>query len=121
MTHSTANVSQDGAGHLVLRALHSGTDPRGGWTSGRIETQAATFGANAGEVVRMESSIQQPNVTTADGAGYSPAVWMLGSPLRTGTARPASAQADILQATNGRRPAGRPPRRGTTPAGRASD
>src|SRR5215467_2234074 len=33
MTSSTANVFQDGAGHLVLKALHSGTDPNSGWTS----------------------------------------------------------------------------------------
>ena len=45
MTNSTANVYEDGNGHLVLKALHSGTDPGSGWTSGRIETQAASFGA----------------------------------------------------------------------------
>ena len=39
MTNSTANVYQDGAGHLVLKALHTGTDPNSGWTSGRIETR----------------------------------------------------------------------------------
>ncbi|WP_433086784.1 discoidin domain-containing protein [Dactylosporangium sp. CA-052675] len=102
MTNSTANVFQDGNGHLVLRALHSGTDPRAGWTSGRIETQAATFGADAGDVVRMESSIQQPNVTTANGAGYWPAFWMLGSTLRTGTSWPTSGEIDILEDINGR-------------------
>ena len=79
MTNSTANVFQDGAGHLVLKALHSGTDPNSGWTSGRVETQAATFGAPAGGVVEMQASIQQPNLTTANGAGYWPAFWMLGS------------------------------------------
>src|SRR5215831_9001648 len=41
MTNSTANVFQDGAGHLVIRALHSGSNPSTGWTSGRIETQLA--------------------------------------------------------------------------------
>jgi len=102
MTNSTANVFQDGAGHLVLRALHSGTDPRAGWTSGRIETQAATFGAPPGGVVRMESSIQQPNVTTGNGAGYWPAFWMLGSPLRSGTPWPTSGEVDILEDINGR-------------------
>jgi hypothetical protein len=102
MTNSTANVFQDGAGHLVLRALHSGSDPASGWTSGRIETQAATFGAPAGGVVRMESSIQQPNVTTANGAGYWPAFWMLGAALRTGTPWPTSGEVDILEDINGR-------------------
>jgi hypothetical protein len=102
MTNSTANVFHDGNGHLVLRALHSGTEPRAGWTSGRIETQAATYGTEAGGVVRMESSIQQPNVTTANGAGYWPAFWMLGSTLRTGTTWPTSGEIDILEDINGR-------------------
>src|SRR4051812_24691728 len=102
MTNSTANVFQDGSGHLVLRALHSGSDPRSGWTSGRIETQAATFGAAPGGVVRMESRLQQPNVTTANGAGYWPAFWMLGSTLRTGTSWPTSGEVDILEDINGR-------------------
>ncbi|WP_328916147.1 MULTISPECIES: glycoside hydrolase family 16 protein [unclassified Streptomyces] len=102
MTNSTANVYQDGNGHLVLKALHSGTDPRSGWTSGRIETQSSSFGAPAGGVVRMESSIQQPNVTTANGAGYWPAFWMLGSTLRDGVTWPKSGEVDILEDINGR-------------------
>ncbi|MCO5974577.1 discoidin domain-containing protein [Actinoallomurus soli] len=102
MTNSTANVYQDGAGHLVLKALHSGSDPRAGWTSGRVETQAATFGAPPGGVVMMQASIQQPNVTTANGAGYWPAFWMLGSTLRTGTSWPTSGEVDILEDVNGR-------------------
>ena len=101
MTNSTANVYQDGAGHLVLKALHSGTDPNSGWTSGRLETPA-TFGAAAGGVVRMESVIQQPNLTTANGAGYWPAFWMLGSTLRSGLAWPASGEVDILEDVNSR-------------------
>ncbi|MHA6764079.1 discoidin domain-containing protein [Streptacidiphilus sp. PAMC 29251] len=102
MSNSTANVYQDGAGHLVLKALHSGSDPNSNWTSGRIETQAATFGAPPGGVVEMQSSIQQPNLTTANGAGYWPAFWMLGSTLRTGTAWPGSGEVDILEDINSR-------------------
>jgi beta-glucanase (GH16 family) len=102
MTNSTANVYQDGNGHLVLKALHSGTNPTSGWTSGRVETQAATFGAPPGGVVRMESMIQQPNVTTANGAGYWPAFWMLGAPLRSGVGWPTSGEIDILEDINGR-------------------
>jgi beta-glucanase (GH16 family) len=102
MTNSTANVFHDGNGHLVLRALHSGTSPTSGWTSGRIETQAATFGAPPGGVVRMESMLQQPNVTTTNGAGYWPAFWMLGAPLRTGTPWPTSGEIDIMEDINGR-------------------
>jgi beta-glucanase (GH16 family) len=102
MTNSTSNVYQDGNGHLVLKALHSGTDPNAGWTSGRIETQAATFGAPPGGVVMMQSSIQQPNLTTANGAGYWPAFWMLGSTLRSGVGWPTSGEVDILEDINSR-------------------
>jgi beta-glucanase (GH16 family) len=102
MTNSTANVYQDGAGHLVLKALHSGTDPNAGWTSGRVETQADGFGAQAGGVVMMQASIQQPNVSTANGAGYWPAFWMLGAPLRIGVPWPGSGEVDILEDINGR-------------------
>jgi beta-glucanase (GH16 family) len=102
MTNSTANVYQDGAGHLVLKALHSGSDPNTGWTSGRVETQAATFGAPAGGVVQMQASIQQPNLTTTNGAGYWPAFWMLGSTLRSGTPWPTSGEVDILEDINSR-------------------
>jgi beta-glucanase (GH16 family) len=102
MTSSTSNVYQDGAGNLVLRALHSGTSPTAGWTSGRVETNAATFGAPAGGVVEMQASIQQPSLTTANGAGYWPAFWMLGSTLRTGTPWPTSGEVDILEDINSR-------------------
>ncbi|WP_329347630.1 discoidin domain-containing protein [Streptomyces sp. NBC_01261] len=102
MTNSTANVYQDGNGHLVLKALHTGSDPVAGWTSGRVETQADGFGALPGGVVRMQSSIQQPNVSTANGLGYWPAFWMLGSPLRVGTVWPGSGEIDIMEDINGR-------------------
>jgi beta-glucanase (GH16 family) len=102
MTNSTANVFQDGAGHLVIRANHSGTNPATGWTSGRIETQSSSFGAPAGGVVLMQSSIQQPNVNTSNGLGYWPAFWMLGAPLRSGVVWPTSGEIDILEDINGR-------------------
>ncbi|MFJ3697495.1 ricin-type beta-trefoil lectin domain protein [Streptomyces sp. NPDC090052] len=102
MTSSTSNVHYDGQGHLVLQALHSGSDPASGWTSGRVETQSAAFGAPAGGVVRIESVLQQPNVTTANGAGYWPAFWMLGSTLRSGVTWPKSGEVDIMEDINGR-------------------
>ncbi len=103
MTDSTSNVFQDGGGHLVLRALHAGgAAPRDGWTSGRVETQSSSFGAPPGGVVMMESSIQQPDVNTGNGAGYWPAFWMLGSTLRQGTPWPTSGEVDILEDINGR-------------------
>ena len=100
-TNSTSNVYQDGNGHLVIKALHSGTDPSTGWTSGRVETQADGFGAQAGGVVRIQASIQQPDVTTANGAGYWPAFWMLGSPLRVGVPWPGSGEIDAMEDING--------------------
>ncbi|HEY4459587.1 MAG TPA: discoidin domain-containing protein [Pseudonocardiaceae bacterium] len=102
MTNSTSNVYEDGSGHLVLKALHSGTDPNSGWTSGRIETQADGFGALPGGVVRIQASIQQPNLTTANGAGYWPAFWMLGSPLRVGVPWPGSGEIDAMEDINAR-------------------
>jgi len=77
MTTSTANVSQDGAGHLVIKAINSG----GAWTGGRIETQRTDLQPPAGGIMRVEASIQQPNVSGAAGAGYWPAFWMLGAPV----------------------------------------
>lgn len=102
MTDSTKNVFHDGQGHLVLRALHNGSDPGKGWTSGRFETQSSSFGAARGGVVRMQASIQQPNVTKANGAGYWPAFWMLGKGLRTGGTWPDIGEVDILEDVNGR-------------------
>ncbi len=102
MTAGTANVYQDGAGHLVIKALHTGTDPGSGWTSGRVETQAATFGAAPGGVVRMESVLQQPDVGTTNGAGYWPAFWMLGAGLRSGGTWPGIGEVDIMEDVNGR-------------------
>jgi hypothetical protein len=101
-TTSTDNVYHDGAGHLVLKALHSGSDPNSGWTSGRVETQGDGFGAQPGGVVRIQASIQQPNLSTANGAGYWPAFWMLGAPLRIGKVWPGSGEVDILEDINGR-------------------
>jgi hypothetical protein len=102
MTDSTSNVYQDGSGHLVLKALHSSTDPAVGWTSGRVETQADGFGAQVGGVARIQASIQQPNLSTANGAGYWPAFWMLGAPLRIGIPWPGSGEVDIMEDVNGR-------------------
>jgi len=100
-TTSTANVYQDGQGHLVLKALHTGADPVAGWTSGRVETQADGWGAPAGGVVRIESTLQQPNVNTSNGLGYWPAFWMVGSPLRIGIPWPGSGEVDMMENING--------------------
>ena len=101
-TSSTANVFQDGTGNLVIKAIHTGTNPTSGWTSGRIETQRADFGAPAGGVVLMQASIQQPdaNLTTTNGLGYWPAFWMLGAALRSGGTWPSVGEVDILEDVN---------------------
>jgi len=76
-TTSTANVSQDGSGHLNITPINSG----GAWTSGRIETTADNFAAPAGGELEVTASIKQPN--PASGLGYWPAFWMLGAGFRS--------------------------------------
>ena len=81
-TNSTSNVYLDGNGDLVLKAIDNG----GTWTSGRIESTRDDFGAPAGGELEMTASIEQPN--PANGLGYWPAFWALGSPRRTGGSWP---------------------------------
>jgi len=76
MTNSTANVYQDGNGHLVIKPVET----NGTWTSGRIETQNSSFEAPAGGEMEMTASIEQPN--PASGLGYWPAFWAMGSAAR---------------------------------------
>ncbi|HET9654955.1 MAG TPA: glycoside hydrolase family 16 protein [Kineosporiaceae bacterium] len=101
MTSSTTNVALDGAGHLAITPVR---DAAGRWTSGRIETQRTDFAAPAGGVLRVEASIQQPNVTAANGAGYWPAFWMLGAAARPAGATnwPGIGEIDILEDVNAR-------------------
>jgi beta-glucanase (GH16 family) len=101
MTNSTANVYQDGSGHLAIKPIR---DASGHWTSGRVETQRTDLAAPAGGVLRVEASIQQPNVTTGNGAGYWPAFWMLGAAARPAGATnwPSIGEIDIMEDINGR-------------------
>lgn len=98
MTNSTANVYQDGNGHLVIKALR---DSNGNWTSGRIETQRSDFGAPAGGEFAMEASIQQPNLSGAAAAGYWPAFWSLGAPYRVDHSWPKDGEIDMMEDVNG--------------------
>jgi len=77
-TNSTANVSEDGSGHLNITAVKSSS---GAWTSGRIETTADNFEAPAGGEMEVTASIKQPNPSS--GVGYWPAFWMLGAGFRS--------------------------------------
>ncbi len=94
-TNSTSNVYLDGNGHLVLKAINNG----GSWTSGRIESTRDDFSAPPGGQLEMTASIQQPN--PANGLGYWPAFWALGSPMRTGGGWPTSGEIDMMEDVNG--------------------
>jgi hypothetical protein len=100
MTNSTANVYQDGAGHLVIKPIR---DASGNWTSGRIETQRTDFAAPAGGKLRIEASLQQPNVSGAAALGYWPAFWALGAAARPVGASnwPSIGEWDIMEDING--------------------
>ena len=103
MTDSAANVHHDGKGHLAIEPIRSGAGAAG-WTSGRVETRRTDFAAPPGGKLRIEASVQQPDVTGAQAAGYWPAFWLLGD-----AARPAGAtnwahigELDVMESTNGR-------------------
>jgi len=100
MTSSTQNVFQDGAGHLVIRPLR---DAAGNWTSGRIETQRTDFAAPAGGKLRIEASLQQPNLTGTAALGYWPAFWALGAAARPvgATNWPGIGELDVMEDING--------------------
>src|SRR6185437_11599465 len=103
-TSSTANVSEDGGGHLNITAVKSGSS----WTSGRIETTADNFAAPAGGEMEVTASVKQPNPSS--GLGYWPAFWMLGSGFRASGAGtsgtmtcsnwPSTGEVDIMEDVN---------------------
>ncbi|HEV7655960.1 MAG TPA: glycoside hydrolase family 16 protein [Mycobacteriales bacterium] len=100
MTSDPANVSMDGAGHLAITPRR---DAAGNWTSARIETQRTDFQPPAGGKLRIEASIQQPNVSGAAAAGYWPAFWSMGAPARPvgATNWPSIGEIDIMEDING--------------------
>jgi hypothetical protein len=101
MTDSTQNVYQDGSGNLVIKPIRNAS---GQWTSGRVETQRTDFAAPVGGKVRIESRLQQPNVSGAAAAGYWPAFWALGAAARPvgATNWPSIGEWDIMEDINGR-------------------
>ncbi len=97
-TNSTANVFQDGNGHLVIRPIR---DASGAWTSGRVETQNTSFAAPAGGQLEIQASLEQPNPAT--GLGYWPAFWAMGAAARPvgATNWPSIGELDIMEDVNG--------------------
>ena len=103
-TSSTANVSEDGSGHLNITAANSG----GSWTSGRIETTSDSFEAPAGGEMEVSASIKQPDPSS--GVGYWPAFWMLGAGFRSSGAGtsgtmdcsnwPSAGEIDVMEDVN---------------------
>lgn len=102
MSSSTQNVFQSN-GNLNIVALHSGTNPTSGWTSGRIETVRTDFQPPPGGRMAIEARIQQPDVNTTNGLGYWPAFWTLGAPFRGNYLNwPSIGEIDIMEGINGR-------------------
>jgi beta-glucanase (GH16 family) len=101
MSSSLDNVFQsDGALHL--RAIHTGTNPTAGWTSGRIETQRTDFQPPAGGILAVEAAIRLPDVSDAAAQGYWPAFWMLGAPYRGNYWNwPSVGEMTIVESVNG--------------------
>jgi hypothetical protein len=101
---ATADVRQDGHGHLLIVPARSG----GRWTSGRIETVSAKFAAPAGGELRVTASIRQP--APSGGLGYWAAFWMLGAGFRASGAGtsgtmscgrwPSAGEIDIMEDVN---------------------
>ncbi|QNE29373.1 MULTISPECIES: acyltransferase family protein [Streptomyces] len=99
MTESTDNVRLDGKGALEIVP----TRKDGAWSSGRVETRRSDFAPPPGGVLRIEASIALPDVTGAAAAGYWPAFWTLGAPLRDGyTGWPGVGELDVMESVNGR-------------------
>src|SRR5580693_993228 len=94
-TSSTNNAYLDGNGHLVLKAIDNG----GTWTSARLESTRDDFEAPPGGEMEMTASIEQPD--PANGLGYWPAFWALGSPGRTGGTWPTEGEIDMMEDVNG--------------------
>jgi len=96
-SNSTANVHQDGAGHLVITPVRDGA---GHWTSGRVETKRTDFAAPVGGQLALTASIRQPNPSS--GLGYWPAFWALGAAARPvgATNWPGIGELDIMEDVN---------------------
>jgi beta-glucanase (GH16 family) len=92
-TNATANIFQDGQGHLVIRAIR---DAAGQFTSARIRTGLADSSGKdhvnlSWQYGRIEARIKLPF-----GPGVWPAFWLLGSDFST-ISWPFCGEIDILE------------------------
>jgi beta-glucanase (GH16 family) len=101
-TDRVENVYLDGAGHLAIKPIRTGAGA-GKWTSGRVETRRTDFAAPPGGKLRIEASLQQPDVSGAQAAGYWSAFWALGAPARPvgATNWPHIGEWDVMENVNG--------------------
>jgi beta-glucanase (GH16 family) len=101
MTDSLDNVFQSD-GYLHIRALHSGSDPLTGWTSGRIETLRTDFQPPANGAMAIEGRIQLPALTGKAAKGYWPAFWSPGEGFRSDYwGMPTVGEMDVLESIDG--------------------
>lgn len=76
-TSDPQNLKLSGNGTLQITAIKSGSS----WTSARIETQRTNFLAEAGGKMRIQASLNLPDMGEAC-VGYWPAFWTLGADFR---------------------------------------
>lgn len=76
-TSDPANLKVSGNGTLQITAIKSGSS----WTSARIETQRTDFQAEAGGKMRIQASLNLPDMGEAC-VGHWPAFWTLGAAFR---------------------------------------
>ncbi|KKY33237.1 putative endo-beta-glucanase [Diaporthe ampelina] len=96
-TSSTDNLKLNGNGALQITAIQSSS---GAWTSARIETQLSSFVARAGGKMRIQASLNLPDVGS-NGIGYWPAFWTLGSSYRGNYQNwPSVGEFDIMENVN---------------------
>jgi len=81
------NAQMDGQGHLVIKAINSGTVANPIWTSARLLTQ----GLFSFEYGRVEASIMLPS-----GVGTWPAFWLLGNNINS-VGWPNCGEIDIME------------------------
>jgi F5/8 type C domain len=116
-TNSTANVALDGSGRLSIKAIRDGA---GNWTSGRLETNRADFGAAPGEQVKFSAVLKQPDV--ANGLGYWPGFRATGTDYRNAFNNwPGVGETDIMTDVNGRSQLSNTLHCGTAPGGACNE